>query len=56
MKLAELAARMFSFWVRVSINLTPFIPLSFQGEGESYVREAKPPFDSPLVYVSSTFP
>jgi len=28
-------------------TLTPFIPLSLEGEGELYVREASPLFDSP---------
>ena len=53
MKLAELAARMFIFWVRVSINLTLFILLSFQGEEESYVRGAsslQPSHDKRLLF------
>jgi hypothetical protein len=29
-------------------NLTPCVPLSFQGEGEGYIREASPLFDSPF--------
>jgi len=39
---------------RLFTYLTPLIPLSFKGEGEiSYVREASPLFNSPLVYTPS---
>jgi len=31
------------------INLTPFIPLSFEGEGEILLREASPLFNSLLI-------
>ncbi len=33
--------------MRLFGDLTPFIPLSLKGEGESYEREAPPPLDSP---------
>jgi len=34
--------------LRILINLTPLIPLSFKGEGEiDYIREASPLFNSP---------
>jgi len=32
-----------------TFNLTPFIPLSFKGEGEGFLREASPLFNFPLV-------
>jgi hypothetical protein len=32
------------------IDLTPLIPLSFQGEGEGVFREASPLFNSPPVF------
>jgi len=38
----------------VFIYLTPSVPLSFKGEGEgSFIREAKPLLDSPLVSLSN---
>jgi hypothetical protein len=40
----------FSIWLR--INLTPYVPLSFKGEGEgSFIREASPLFDSPYTRI-----
>jgi len=37
--------------MRMFINLTPFIPLSFKGEGEGVVFEgALPLFDTPLLF------
>ncbi|HUV57052.1 MAG TPA: hypothetical protein VMV84_07450 [Dehalococcoidales bacterium] len=33
-----------------TIYLTPFIPLSYQGEGEIEKREASSLLDSPLVF------
>jgi len=40
----------FSLNFRLFIYLTPFIPLSFKGEGELYGREASPLFNSLFGY------
>jgi len=33
----------------IFINLTPFIPLSFKGEGEGLVLKGQSPFNLPLI-------
>jgi len=38
----------------VFINLTPFVPLSFEGEGEGYGREARPPLNPPFIHRPSS--
>jgi len=35
--------------MRSVINLTPFIPLSFEGEGEVWILKGLRPFKLPLV-------
>jgi len=34
---------------RLCINLTPFVPLSFKGEGEVWILKGLRPFKLPLV-------
>ena len=35
--------------IKLIINLTPLIPLSFEGEGEGLVLKGRSPFNLPLI-------